>query len=42
MSGCTAEMYIQRSAGGTTVVLVGNDAPAQGRCLLGALRVFAG
>lgn len=25
MSGCTAEVHIQRSAGGTTVVLVGHD-----------------
>lgn len=30
MSGCTAEVHIQRSAGGTTVVLVGHDmAPAR-------------
>jgi serine/threonine-protein kinase RsbW len=28
MSGCTAEMYVQRSAGGTTFILVSNDAPA--------------
>ncbi len=28
MSGCTAEMHVQRSAGGTTFILVSNDAPA--------------
>jgi anti-sigma regulatory factor (Ser/Thr protein kinase) len=27
MSGCTAEVHIQRSAGGTTVVLVSHDMP---------------
>ncbi|MHA6631460.1 ATP-binding protein [Pseudonocardia sichuanensis] len=27
MSGCMAEVHIQRSSGGTTVVLVGNDLP---------------
>jgi serine/threonine-protein kinase RsbW len=27
MSGCTAEMHIQRSAGGTTVILIGHSIP---------------
>jgi serine/threonine-protein kinase RsbW len=32
MSACTAKMQIQRSAGGTTVTLVSNDAPTIRAC----------